>query len=88
MIKLQRLDVASGYMELLKEVDKLRFVIIVEASGTVNIDESFSSQAHQKLKASPRLAIEPYRRLRSLVTAVKAAQPAAEGAAPHLVDHI
>lgn len=34
------------------------------------------------------MAIEPYRRLRSLVTAVKAAQPAAEGAAPHLVDHI
>jgi RAD50-interacting protein 1 len=88
MIKLQRLDVASGYMELLKEVDKLRFVIIVGAPGTVNSDVSFSSQAHQKLKASPRLAIEPYRRLRSLATAVKAAQPAAEGAAPHLVDHV
>jgi RAD50-interacting protein 1 len=28
MVKLQRLDIASGYMELLKEVDKLRFVII------------------------------------------------------------
>ena len=48
----------------------------------------FSSQARQKLTASPRLAIEPYRRLRSLATAVKAAQPAAEGAAPHLVDHV
>lgn len=34
------------------------------------------------------MAVEPYRRLRSLATAVKAAQPAAEGAAPHLVDHI
>jgi phage-related minor tail protein len=28
MSKLQRLDVASGYLELLKEVDKLRFVAV------------------------------------------------------------
>ena len=48
----------------------------------------FSSQASQQLKAAPRQAIEPYRRLRALATAVKAAQPAAEGAAPHLVDHV
>jgi RAD50-interacting protein 1 len=34
MSKLQRLDIASGYLELLKEVDKLRFVAIFVALGT------------------------------------------------------
>ena len=70
MVKLQRLDVANEYMDLMTEVDRLHR----EATG--------------HLKTSPQLAIEPYRRLRSLVTAVRAAQPAAEGAAPHLVDHV
>ena len=70
MAKLQRLDVANEYMDLITEVDRLN----KEATG--------------HLKTSPQLAIEPYRRLRSLMTAVKAAQPAAEGAAPHLVDHV
>jgi hypothetical protein len=31
--------------------------------------------------------LEPYARLRNIVLSLKEAQPAAEGAAPHLVDH-
>jgi RAD50-interacting protein 1 len=34
MSKLQRLDIASGYLELLKEVDELRFVAIYVALAT------------------------------------------------------
>lgn len=40
------------------------------------------------IQASPRLAIEPYTRLRNLVQSLQDAQPAAEHAAPHLVDHV
>ena len=35
----------------------------------------------------PRAALRPYLRLCSIVLALKEAQPAAEGAAPHLVDY-
>jgi hypothetical protein len=47
-----------------------------------------SSEARRNFKTSPQAALQPYVRLQSLSTAVKAAQPAAEGAAPHLVDYV
>ena len=37
---------------------------------------------------SPQAALQPYVRLQNLVTFLTEAQPAAEGAAPHLVDHV
>ena len=37
---------------------------------------------------SPQAALQPYLRLQSIATALKEAQPAAEDAAPHLVDHV
>ena len=37
---------------------------------------------------SPQRALQPYIRLQTLVNALKEAQPAAEDAAPHLIDHI
>ena len=37
---------------------------------------------------SPQAALKPYIRLQDLVTALKEAQPAAEDAAPHLIDHV
>lgn len=36
----------------------------------------------------PQFALEPYARLKNIVSSLKAAQPAAEGAAPHLVDYV
>jgi len=36
----------------------------------------------------PQLALEPHARLKNIVSSLKAAQPAAEGAAPHLVDYV
>jgi hypothetical protein len=39
------------------------------------------------LASDPRAALQPYSRLRTIVGSLKDAQPAAEGAAPHLVDH-
>ncbi|KAI9760861.1 MAG: hypothetical protein M1835_000086 [Candelina submexicana] len=70
MEKLRRLEIAEGYVELLRDVDSL------------------SSEARRDLKASPRAALGPYVRLQKLTTALQAAQPAAEGAAPHLIDHV
>ena len=37
---------------------------------------------------SPQDALQPYLRLQNLVNALKDAQPAAEDAAPHLIDHV
>lgn len=36
----------------------------------------------------PQLALAPYARLKDIVRSLKDAQPAAEGAAPHLVDYV
>ena len=56
-------------------------------TGT-GIDSSRSSDARRNFKASPQAALQPYVQLQNLAKAVKAAQPAAEGAAPHLVDYV
>ena len=37
---------------------------------------------------SPQAALKPYTRLQDLAAGLKEAQPAAEDAAPHLVDHV
>lgn len=36
----------------------------------------------------PRLSLEPYARLKNIALSLKDAQPAAEGAAPHLIDYV
>ncbi|KAL8781162.1 MAG: hypothetical protein Q9213_006130 [Squamulea squamosa] len=67
---LQQLDIATGYVELLSEVEDL------------------STEARRNFNSSPRAALQPYLRLQKLAIALKEAQPAAEDAAPHLVDHV
>lgn len=39
------------------------------------------------MQSAPQLSLQPYTRLRNLSLSLKNAQPAAEGAAPHLVDY-
>ncbi|KAI9685280.1 MAG: hypothetical protein M1822_004653 [Bathelium mastoideum] len=68
--KLRQLDVANGYVELLREVNTLR-------------DRSFS-----QLKISDQAALEPLRQLQTLNSQLVPLQAAAEGAAPHLLDHV
>lgn len=70
MGKLRKLDVAAGYVEMLKDVDTLR------------------AECVSKLGKDDDAALEPYKRLQHLVTSLRALQDAAEGAAPHLLDHI
>ena len=70
MDRLRKLDMAAGYVELLKEVEALQ------------------SQCTEQLGKSDEAALEPYRRLQHLVTGMQPLQEAAEGAAPHLLDHI
>ncbi|KAI4111393.1 MAG: hypothetical protein LQ339_000592 [Xanthoria mediterranea] len=67
---LQHLDVATGYVELLAQVEDL------------------SAEARRNFKSSPQAALQPYLGLQKLAIALKEAQPAAEDAAPHLVDHV
>ena len=50
--------------------------------------ENLSSQARRNFRISPKAALQPYLRLQNLVNALKEAQPAAEDAAPHLIDHV
>lgn len=70
MTKLRRLEIAEGYVEILKEVDDVMV------------------QTRDKIKPAPQNALESYARLRSLLQSLQVAQPAAEGAAPHLIDHV
>ncbi|KAJ5093005.1 hypothetical protein N7456_008866 [Penicillium angulare] len=49
--------------------------------------EELSKQALNSISSDPRASISPYVRLRSIVVSLKEAQPAAEGAAPHLIDY-
>ena len=51
-------------------------------------DYPFRIEARKQFKSSPQAALQPYLRLQSITTALKEAQPAAEDAAPHLVDHV
>lgn len=46
------------------------------------------SEARRNFNVSPQAALNPYLRLQNLVAALKEAQPAAEDAAPHLVDFV
>lgn len=70
MEQLQRLDIATGYIELLAKVDEL------------------SLEASRNFKVSPQAALKPYLRLQNILVALKEARPAAEDAAPHLMDHV
>ncbi|KAF2237446.1 hypothetical protein EV356DRAFT_441885 [Viridothelium virens] len=70
MNKLHRLDVANGYVELLKEVDALR------------------NQSISQLKVSDEAALGPLRQLQTLNAHLVPLQTTAEGAAPHLLDHV
>ncbi|CAK3972207.1 rint-1 family [Lecanosticta acicola] len=70
MGRLRKLDVAAGYVELLKEVDALK------------------TECVSRLGEDDDAALEPYNRLQHLVASLKPLQDAAEGAAPHLLDHI
>ena len=51
-------------------------------------DYPFRTEARKQFKSSPQAALQPYLRLQSIATALKDAQPAAEDAAPHLVDYV
>ncbi|KAL4810559.1 TIP-1 family-domain-containing protein [Aspergillus unguis] len=50
--------------------------------------EELSKEALQSTQSEPRSAIASYARLRTLVESLHEAQPAAEGASPHLVDYV
>ena len=51
-------------------------------------DPGFRNEARKNFKASPQAALVPYLQLQRVAIALKEAQPAAEDAAPHLVDHV
>ncbi|KAH0566371.1 hypothetical protein GP486_000229 [Trichoglossum hirsutum] len=80
MGKLRNLDIAKGYVEVLKEVEEL--------STMLTSVTPWSAEARLKVKNSPRAALKSYARLQNLTRALQSLQPAAEGAAPHLVDYV
>ncbi|KAL8764668.1 MAG: hypothetical protein Q9194_006904, partial [Teloschistes cf. exilis] len=50
--------------------------------------EQLRCGSRRNFKSSPQAALQPYLGLQKLAIALKEAQPAAEDAAPHLVDHV
>lgn len=51
------------------------------------LNSNCSKRTLFNIKSDPRAALEPYTRLRHIVGSLKEAQPAAEGAAPHLINY-
>ena len=88
MEKLRRLEIAQGYVDLLTEVDRLGYVHRISSNRLNHWEFHHSTEARNNFRASPQAALQPYLRLQRLANALKQAQPAAEDAAPHLVDHV
>lgn len=61
---------------------------ILAVSFKSTSDFILSTEARRNFKSSPQAALQPYLRLQKLAIALREAQPAAEDAAPHLVDHV
>ncbi|CAG8942204.1 unnamed protein product [Penicillium salamii] len=79
-------DEAARSLE--KSMEKLQRLEI--SKGYVELlkeAEELSKQALELMSSEPRAALGPYSRLRKIVGLLKDAQPAAEGAAPHLIDY-
>ncbi|OJD27241.1 hypothetical protein ACJ73_01362 [Blastomyces percursus] len=67
-------------------MERLRRLEIAKGyMGTLCEVDELSKETLKLLATSPRLALRPYTRLRSISSGLKLAQPVAEGAAPHLV---
>ncbi|GAQ36393.1 hypothetical protein AtubIFM54640_003444 [Aspergillus tubingensis] len=70
-------------------IEKLRRLEISRGYMTLLKEaEELSKEALNNIKDQPRIAIQSYTRLRNVAQSLKDAQPAAEGAAPHLVDYV
>ncbi|PGH11323.1 hypothetical protein AJ79_04939 [Helicocarpus griseus UAMH5409] len=69
-------------------MDRLRRLDIAKGyMGIICEVDDLGNETLKTLTSSPRSALRPYTRLRNLSSGLKFAQPAAEGAAPHLVDY-
>ncbi|GLB08796.1 hypothetical protein AtubIFM57258_004705 [Aspergillus tubingensis] len=70
-------------------IEKLRRLEISRGYMTLLKEaEELSKEALNNIKDQPRIAIQSYTRLRNVAQSLRDAQPAAEGAAPHLVDYV
>jgi hypothetical protein len=63
-------------------------MVLPTALRVIVAETAYSKKALQSIQSAPRLAITSYSQLRSIVEQLKEAQPAAEGASPHLVDYV
>ncbi len=64
------------------------FFIGTHLTCLISLMSAPRSEARRNFNVSPQAALNPYLRLQNLVAALKEAQPAAEDAAPHLVDYV
>ena len=79
-------DAVAKFDESMQSLRKLE--VAQGYMGLLSEVEDLSSQARRNFSASPKAALEPYLKLQNLHNALRKAQPAAEDAAPHLVDHV
>ncbi|MCJ1285788.1 hypothetical protein MMC26_005129 [Xylographa opegraphella] len=70
-------------MEKLRKLDVAKGYVSLLAKV-----EQLSREARRNFQVSPQAALQPYLQLQVLAVALKRAQPAAEDAAPHLIDHV
>lgn len=87
MAKLHTLDIAARYTERLSEVGALRYAGLYSVSQH-ELTVMHSKESDQALKTSGEAALASYRQLKTLDASLVPLHEAAEGAAPHLIDHI
>lgn len=86
MTKLSRFEIAKSYVQLLQRAESLRYVMPFKVWNLVLT--SCSDDCLSNLKTSDSAALDRYGTLYRLVQDLGPLQKTAEGAAPHLVDHI
>jgi hypothetical protein len=93
MARLRNIDLTTGYVELLLEVDRLRSVDKIHAELVPAFDVVltrclYRSNCLQTLQDSSDSTLTAYRKVQQLVVDLQPLQEAAEGAAPHLINHV
>ncbi|KAI9656096.1 MAG: hypothetical protein M1829_000451 [Trizodia sp. TS-e1964] len=79
----------DAYRKFRGAVDKLKWLDVTK--GYLELLQELDQlieDARGKMNTSPRAALKSHTRLQHLAQALEALQPAAEGAAPHIIDHI
>lgn len=73
----------DGTMQKLRKLDIAKSYV-----DLLSEVEELTAEARRNFKTSPEAALKPYIRLQEVARNIRSARPAAEDAAPHMMDHV